>query len=96
MATEDGARKGEGEGDTIRGQFVPGGTAMGMNLGSMVLSTEMFGEDARSFRPARFLGGDAAKRLEREGTVELLVGSLPWAGGPSSSGGHGRRSRRLA
>lgn len=76
-------------GDTIRGQFVPGGTAVGMNLGALVLNKQIFGEDAHLFRPERFLEDDAAQCAERERTVELLVKPPPSS--PRDSGrGHGR------
>jgi cytochrome P450 len=44
-------------GDTICGTFVPGGTDVYPNYGSLMRNRDVFGEDADTFRPERFLGG---------------------------------------
>ncbi|GAW11944.1 hypothetical protein ANO14919_012970 [Xylariales sp. No.14919] len=43
-------------GDTICGTFVPGGTSVYINYHSMMRSEDVFGSDANTFRPERFLG----------------------------------------
>ncbi|KAI1304835.1 cytochrome P450 [Xylaria venustula] len=44
-------------GDTICGKFMPGGTEVYVNYGALMRCEEVFGKDADSFRPERFLGG---------------------------------------
>ncbi|KAI8946647.1 cytochrome P450 [Xylaria longipes] len=43
-------------GDTLCGTFLPAGTDVYVNYHSMMRSKEVFGEDADTFRPERFLG----------------------------------------
>ncbi|KAF2964423.1 hypothetical protein GQX73_g9148 [Xylaria multiplex] len=43
-------------GDTICGKFIPGGTSVYPNYHSLMRCEEVFGSDAESFRPERFLG----------------------------------------
>ncbi|KAI0550731.1 cytochrome P450 [Xylaria curta] len=45
-----------GPGDTLCGTFLPGGTDVYVNYHSMMRNKEVFGEDADTFRPERFLG----------------------------------------
>jgi cytochrome P450 len=66
------------EGDVIHGNFIPGGTAIGMNTSSVLCSKTLFGEDADVFRPERFLEIDEAKRVEMERNVELIFGYGRW------------------
>jgi len=65
-------------GDTIAGVFLPEGTAVGHNLFGIMMSTAVFGHDAETFRPERFLECDAERRAEMERTVELVFGSGRW------------------
>ncbi|KAI0455009.1 cytochrome P450 [Xylaria acuta] len=65
-------------GDTIHGHFVPGGTAIGPNLSSLMRSKALFGEDADIFRPERFLEADAATRTEMQRNTELIFGYGRW------------------
>ncbi|KAI0479942.1 cytochrome P450 [Xylaria cf. heliscus] len=65
-------------GDTIHGHFIPGGTAIGPNLPSLMRSRAEFGEDADVFRPERFLEADLATRTEMQRTVELVFGYGRW------------------
>lgn len=65
-------------GDTLCGQFVPEGTAIGMNTSAMLASTKLFGEDANMFRPERFLEVDEARRAEMQRDVELVFGTGRW------------------
>ncbi|KAH8160376.1 hypothetical protein CIB48_g7870 [Xylaria polymorpha] len=66
------------EGDTILGQFIPGGVTIGPNLPSLMRSRALFGEDAAIFRPERFLEADAATRTEMQRNVELVFGYGRW------------------
>ncbi|KAI0206849.1 cytochrome P450 [Astrocystis sublimbata] len=66
------------EGDTINGHFVPGGTAVGPNLPSLMRSKALFGPDADIFRPERYLEVDAATRSEMQRNVELVFGYGRW------------------
>ncbi|KAI5921423.1 pisatin demethylase [Camillea tinctor] len=62
------------EGDLFHGVFIPGGTAIAMNVGSLLKSKDLFGADAHIFRPERFMEADQAKRAEMERLVELAFG----------------------
>ena len=66
------------EGDTIDGQSIPGGTWIGGNQGAMIRSKALFGEDADSFRPERFLEAGKGARVEMQRNVELLFGFGRW------------------
>ncbi|KAH8165108.1 hypothetical protein CIB48_g3138 [Xylaria polymorpha] len=61
-------------GDTICGIFLPAGTDVYVNYHSMMRSQEIFGEDADTFRPERFLGGgpNVAQMIK---TIELAFGN---------------------
>jgi cytochrome P450 len=66
------------QGDVIHGKYIPGGTAIGMNTGSLVRSKTLFGEDAHFFRPERFVKADDAKRAEMERNTEMVFGYGRW------------------
>src|SRR5881628_2768900 len=66
------------EGDVIHGHFIPGGTAIGMNLASLLRSKALFGDDAEIFRPERFLEATEASRLEMQRNVDLNFGYGRW------------------
>ncbi|KAI3332250.1 cytochrome P450 [Xylariaceae sp. AK1471] len=60
-------------GDTICDKFVPGGTDVYLNYGSLMRNQDVFGEDADVFRPERFLsGGPNIARMVK--TVDLAFG----------------------
>ncbi|KAK3360740.1 cytochrome P450 [Lasiosphaeria hispida] len=65
-------------GDTVNGIFLPGGTAIGHNLFGLMMSEDIFGSDADTFRPERFLECDAVKRVEMERAVEFAFGTGRW------------------
>ncbi|KAI0966874.1 cytochrome P450 [Xylaria arbuscula] len=44
-------------GDTVCGKFMPGGTEVYLNYRALMRCEEVFGKDADSFRPERFIGG---------------------------------------
>ncbi|SPO01705.1 related to pisatin demethylase [Cephalotrichum gorgonifer] len=66
------------EGDTINGQFVPGGTRVGTNFVHIQRSTSIFGGDAEMFRPERWLNLDDATTMQWRHHVELAFGSGRW------------------
>ncbi|KAI0398970.1 cytochrome P450 [Xylaria palmicola] len=61
------------EGDTICGVYLPGGTEVYANYHSMMRNKEVFGDDAETFRPERFIGGgpDIAHMIK---AVDLIFG----------------------
>jgi cytochrome P450 len=61
-------------GDTLCGQFVPGGTEIGVNPWSMVRRPEIFGDDPDVFRPERWLEASSERRAEMEKVGELIFG----------------------
>ncbi|KAG8157930.1 hypothetical protein KVR01_012202 [Diaporthe batatas] len=66
-------------GDTLGGQWVPGGTNICSNTGAVLRSRSMFGPDAEVFRPERFIELDGEPiRREMERNVELAFGSGQW------------------
>lgn len=66
-------------GDTFYGQYVPAGTAICFNPGSLLQSRDVFGQDSDIFRPERFLELEGEKeRREMERNVELVFGSGQW------------------
>jgi cytochrome P450 len=61
-------------GDTICGQFIPGGTDVYPNLYCLMHNKDVFGDDAEVFRPERFLGkGPDVARMVK--TVDFSFGS---------------------
>lgn len=62
------------EGDTLDGQFVPGGTKIAFDSWSFGRRTDVYGDDAEYFRPERFLDAPEERRIEMEKTTELLFG----------------------
>lgn len=66
------------EGDTICGQFVPGGTDIFVNTRAMMRDKVAFGEDADLFRPERFLECDEAKRGHLFKIIDLNFGYGRW------------------
>ncbi|KAI1336112.1 BcABA1, cytochrome P450 monooxygenase [Xylariaceae sp. FL0016] len=67
------------EGVNVHGKYVPGGTAIGLGLGSALRTKSVFGDDAELFRPERFLEADEATRAKMESTVMLQFGAGRWA-----------------
>lgn len=65
-------------GDTVHGKFIPGGAFIGTNAPALLRSRELFGEDADTFRPERFLGLDRARLAEMRRNVELTFGYGRW------------------
>ncbi|KZL76125.1 pisatin demethylase [Colletotrichum tofieldiae] len=71
------AKEAPAAGDTWKGRFIPGGTRIGWSAWSMFRREDVWGADAREFRPERWLakeqGGTtpAEKLREMEATIDL-------------------------
>ncbi|KAI0600486.1 cytochrome P450 [Biscogniauxia sp. FL1348] len=65
-------------GDIYKGQLIPEGTSIGMNIPSVLRSKALFGEDAKIFRPERFLEVDAETQAELQRNVEFVFGNGRW------------------
>ncbi|KLU90239.1 cytochrome P450 monooxygenase [Magnaporthiopsis poae ATCC 64411] len=65
-------------GDTFDGEFVPGGTRIGVAIGAVLLREDLFGKDVHMFRPERFLECDEATSTRMRQTVELVFGYGRW------------------
>jgi cytochrome P450 len=59
-------------GDFINGIFVPGGTQIGSSCYGMHHSKKIFGEDADTFRPERWLEAQGDQLSEMTSTVDLV------------------------
>ncbi|PKS11145.1 hypothetical protein jhhlp_002906 [Lomentospora prolificans] len=66
------------EGDTINGQFVPGGTRIGQNFLTVQRSIAIFGDIADLLWSERWLDIDEAKLTQWRHHVELVFGSRRW------------------
>lgn len=66
------------EGDHIDGKFIPAGVGVGTNSSAVLASRELFGEDADTFRPERFLEVSAGRRADMERDVEVVFGYGRW------------------
>ncbi|ROW01244.1 hypothetical protein VMCG_05973 [Cytospora schulzeri] len=78
VATSTVSKKVPPQGDTIHGHFIPGGTNISTNFSALLRSKELFGPDADTFRPERFLGLEEAKLAEMRRNVELTFGYGRW------------------
>lgn len=65
-------------GETILGQYVPGGTAIGTNLSAITRSTKIFGPDAELYRPERLMELRDKPRKQMERDIELTFGYGQW------------------
>ncbi|TVY75669.1 Cytochrome P450 monooxygenase [Lachnellula suecica] len=59
-------------GDIVNGLFVPGGTSIGYCAFGMFRDKKIFGDDADTFRPERWLDSSPEKTKEQEQTLELI------------------------
>ncbi|RYP45873.1 hypothetical protein DL768_007830 [Monosporascus sp. mg162] len=62
------------QGDTLAGQFVPGGTKIGLNQRGLMRGKSMFGADPEVFRPERWLEATPEQRDQMVRMVDLLFG----------------------
>jgi len=65
-------------GDTICGKFVPGGTDIMVNHYEMLRNKDVFGEDADTFRPERFIESDGETKMRMLKVVDLSFGHGRW------------------
>lgn len=65
-------------GDEINGLFIPGGTQIGYCAFGIFRDRKIWGEDADSFRPERFLDGSPEKIKYLEQTLQLVFASGKW------------------
>lgn len=62
------------QGDTLLGQFVPGGTNIGLNIGGLMRHTPTFGSDGDVFLPERWIDASPERRVAMQRTTELAFG----------------------
>ena len=71
------------QGDTICGYFVPGGTKVGCSVKATHRNPDLFGPDAQSFRPERWLlSPTASKEMSKD------IGTSNWTVPPTHPLGH--------
>ena len=66
------------EGDVINGKFIPGGTSIGYCGFGIFRSKKIWGEDANTFRPERWLEGSPESIKEHESVLDLIFGGGRW------------------
>lgn len=66
------------EGDTYHGKHIPGGIAIGYSAMGMLMNKKIWGDDAETFRPERFLEGPEDEVQARNSTVEYAFGYGRW------------------
>jgi len=66
------------EGDSYQGQHIPTGIAIGYSAMGMLMNKKIWGEDAETFRPERFLAGPEDEVQARNSTVEYAFGYGRW------------------
>lgn len=62
------------DGDTLKGHFVPEGTTIGWSSFGLMRNEEVWGPDAKMFRPERWLEGTAEERRRMDSDVDLVFG----------------------
>ncbi|KAF8848799.1 pisatin demethylase [Acephala macrosclerotiorum] len=65
-------------GDTIAGYFVPENTKIGYCAFGLFLDKKLWGEDAKMFRPERWLRGSQEEIRRKEANLELVFGYGRW------------------
>jgi cytochrome P450 len=65
-------------GDTLAGYFVPENTKIGYCAFGLFLDKKLWGEDARMFRPERWLRGSQEEIRRKEANLELVFGYGRW------------------
>jgi len=66
------------EGDSYQGQHIPAGIAIGYSAMGMLMNKKIWGDDAETFRPERFLEGPEDEVQARNSTVEYAFGYGRW------------------
>ena len=67
------------QGDTILGKFVPGGTDVFVNMSSLFLDKDVFGNDVEIFRPERFVEVSKERRAFLHKHIDLVFGYGRWS-----------------
>jgi cytochrome P450 len=65
-------------GDTVSGYFVPENTKIGYNMFGLTRDPKLWGEDAKIFRPERWLNKTLEETVELEANVGLVFGYGKW------------------
>lgn len=65
-------------GDVIDGKFIPGGTSIGYCGFGIFRNKEIWGDDANTFRPERWLEGTTESIRELESVLDLIFGGGRW------------------
>ena len=65
-------------GDTLNGVFVPGGTKIGIGVWPLYRDKQIWGENARVFRPERWLEKSPENIKEMDATLELVFAYGRW------------------
>ncbi|KAK1752187.1 Pisatin demethylase 13 [Echria macrotheca] len=71
------------EGDTVEGHWLPPGTWLGVNLGSMMVRPDVWGHDAEIFRPERWLEAAAEDDGGERYRAMIAVWDLGFGAGKS-------------
>jgi cytochrome P450 len=66
------------QGDTWKGQFIPGGTKIGYCAWGIFRREDIWGADAGEFRPERWLESGDEKLKEMENALELIFSYGRW------------------
>ncbi|CAJ0540849.1 Ff.00g077560.m01.CDS01 [Fusarium sp. VM40] len=66
------------QGDTWKGQFIPGGTKIGYCAWGIFRREDIWGSDAGEFRPERWLESEGEKLKEMESALELIFSYGRW------------------
>jgi cytochrome P450 len=62
-------------GETFNGKFIPEGTNIGYCAWGLHRNKEVFGEDAHTFRPERWLGVNEERLIKMHKVADLVFGS---------------------
>lgn len=65
-------------GDTLSGYFVPGGTWVGYNFFGLMRDPKLWGEDAKVFRPERWLNASPDQLRNMDANVDLVFSWGKW------------------
>ncbi|KIV88711.1 hypothetical protein PV10_08369 [Exophiala mesophila] len=62
------------QGDNVLGYYLPPGTKIGYSAFGLFLNPKIWGNDAKIYRPERWLEGTAEERRRKENNLELVFG----------------------
>lgn len=72
------AKQAPPEGHRWKGRFIPPGTRVGSCAWGIFRREDIWGQDAKEFRPERWLESEPGKLTEMEGTLELIFSYGRW------------------